>query len=251
MNSERLSGIDDLGLRPCAEALPVDSYRIEAPEGIVHINVSLDDKGQPFETFIIIGKGGSSEMAFAEALGRLISGHLRRSNPDEIASVLQFLVDQLEGIGGTDSIGFGSNRVRSVPDAVAGILRTYLESDEELNGNAGDVFDRVCNIELDGNNIPIGISLGEGGDISSVGIVDVEDQILDPQIIAITGGVCEFANSLLDIQQIRQRGEIADIADLILDIFTSDDPKHSTTQAISAEMAKMLLTHSETQVSTE
>jgi ribonucleoside-diphosphate reductase alpha chain len=75
--------------------------------------------GKPFELFAQIGKAGSDVVAFTEAIARLISLALRCGvSIDEI-------VTQLEGIGGARSVGFGPNRIMSVPDAVGQALRPW------------------------------------------------------------------------------------------------------------------------------
>ncbi|NLA07917.1 MAG: hypothetical protein GX872_09825, partial [Firmicutes bacterium] len=74
----------------------------------------------PIELFAQIGKAGSDVSAFTEAIARLISISLRSGvDPQEIAN-------QLTGIGGSRSIGFGPGRVRSVPDAIGQFLAGYL-----------------------------------------------------------------------------------------------------------------------------
>ncbi|MGE5587834.1 MAG: vitamin B12-dependent ribonucleotide reductase [Clostridia bacterium] len=79
----------------------------------------------PIELFAQIGKAGSDVAAFTEAIARLVSIALRSGvDPQEVA-------DQLVGIGGSRSIGFGPNRVRSVPDAIGRFLDGYLR---ELRG---------------------------------------------------------------------------------------------------------------------
>ncbi len=55
------------------EALRGTTYRMETPLGTMFVNITEDDKGQPFEVFLSLGKAGGSAMADAEALGRLIS----------------------------------------------------------------------------------------------------------------------------------------------------------------------------------
>jgi len=37
------------------------------------------------------------------------------------------IVEQIEGIGGSSSVGFGLKKVRSLPDAVAKVIGYYLE----------------------------------------------------------------------------------------------------------------------------
>ena len=88
------------------------TYRKETPLGVAFINVNEDDKGQPFEVFITLGKAGGSAMADAEAMGRLISLALRSGIG------LQSIVKQLRGISSDRAVGLGPNKVMSVPDAI-------------------------------------------------------------------------------------------------------------------------------------
>ena len=101
------------------------------PGGTAHVTMNDDDEGKPFEVFIDIGKGGSDIKAMAEALGRLASLVLRVSSPLTPRERIQEIVSQLSGIGGPRSMGFGRNRVRSLPDALAQALEEqYLLDDE-------------------------------------------------------------------------------------------------------------------------
>src|SRR5690606_28285532 len=78
----------------------------------------------PMEVYVNVGKAGSEVQALAEALGRVISVALQ-SGVDPRA-----LSRQLRGIGGSSPVGFGPNRVRSVPDAVGQVLEAVLEAAE-------------------------------------------------------------------------------------------------------------------------
>src|SRR5258708_1337643 len=51
--------------------------RVETPLGTMYVNITEDDKNQPFEVFISLGKAGGALMADVEAMGRLISLALR------------------------------------------------------------------------------------------------------------------------------------------------------------------------------
>jgi len=95
------------------------TYRIETPMGSSFITVNHDSDGNPFEVFVMIGKAGSEVAAMAEAIGRLISTTLRFGNHLPAKERARELMGQLQGIGGSRSVGFGQNRVRSLPDAVA------------------------------------------------------------------------------------------------------------------------------------
>ncbi|MBA3673270.1 MAG: vitamin B12-dependent ribonucleotide reductase, partial [Gemmatimonadaceae bacterium] len=63
------------------EKLRGTTHRLETPLGTMFVNITEDDKGQPFEVFITLGKAGGSAMADAEAMGRLISLALRSGIP--------------------------------------------------------------------------------------------------------------------------------------------------------------------------
>jgi ribonucleoside-diphosphate reductase alpha chain len=102
------------------------TYRIETPMGIAFITVNQDPDGNPFEVFVTIGKAGSEVAAMAEALGRLISTTLRFGNHLPARERARELMDQLMGIGGGRSVGFGPNKIKSLPDAVAKALGMHF-----------------------------------------------------------------------------------------------------------------------------
>lgn len=58
------------------DSVPGITYKITTSDGEAYITVNGTDKS-PFEIFINIGKSGTSTMANAEAIGRLISLALR------------------------------------------------------------------------------------------------------------------------------------------------------------------------------
>jgi ribonucleoside-diphosphate reductase alpha chain len=95
------------------------SIRKETPLGTMYVHISEDEKGQPFEVFINLGKAGGSAMADAEAMGRLISLALRSGIP--LVSVHK----QLRGISSDRPVGLGPNKVLSVPDAIGAALHEW------------------------------------------------------------------------------------------------------------------------------
>ena len=84
-----------------------------------------DEDGNPLEVFVEIGRGGSELKAMAEAMGRLMSVLLRMVSALSPKERVTQIVNQLRGIGGSRSTGFGSRRVRSLPDAVAQVLAEH------------------------------------------------------------------------------------------------------------------------------
>ena len=68
-------------------------------------------------------------MAMAEAVGRMISYAMQipsTMTPEERA---REIARQLRGIGGSRSVGFGPEQVRSLPDAIALALLKHLEAE--------------------------------------------------------------------------------------------------------------------------
>jgi ribonucleoside-diphosphate reductase alpha chain len=113
--------------RPRPRRLPGSTFQVDTPLGKAFVTVNENDGLQPFEVFIATAKAGSETAAVSEALGRLISYILRLGSPVPPKDRLLEVVRQLAGIGGGRPLGFGPNRVLSLPDGVAHVLADYLE----------------------------------------------------------------------------------------------------------------------------
>lgn len=114
--------------RKRARRLKGATYFVHTPVGKAFVTVNRNGEEEPFEVFANVGKVGSEGAAMSEALGRLISLVLRIPSHITPSERLEMVVDQLGGIGGARSIGFGANRVASLPDALAQVLREDLEA---------------------------------------------------------------------------------------------------------------------------
>jgi len=123
------------------------TFSVETPLGKAFITVNQNGGNHPFEVFINTAKAGSETAAVSEAIGRLISYILRLASPIPPRDRLSEIVNQLGGIGGGRSLGFGPHRVRSLPDGVGQVLNEYLkgETDPAImekkisgNGNLGE-----------------------------------------------------------------------------------------------------------------
>jgi ribonucleoside-diphosphate reductase alpha chain len=101
---------------------------VSTPLGKAFVTINENGGRQPFEVFVNTSKAGSDTAAVSEAIGRLISYVLRLASPVAPRDRLKEIWRQLSGIGGGRSLGFGPNRVRSLPDGVAQALAEYLES---------------------------------------------------------------------------------------------------------------------------
>ena len=112
--------------RPRPRTLHGETFTIATPAGKAFITINTNGGNQPFEVFINTAKAGSETAAVSEAIGRLISYVLRLASPIAPLDRLREVVTQLTGIGGGRSLGFGPNRVRSLPDGVGQVLGEYL-----------------------------------------------------------------------------------------------------------------------------
>jgi len=134
---EKKTEMDDYDVKPRPAAVKGYTYRIETPVGTAFVTVNHNGKtDHPLEVFISVGKAGSDVAADAEAMGRLISLCLRISSPGLSArEVTELIIDQLEGIGGGGSVGFGKEKVRSLADGIAKVLVKHISE----NGKGGEV----------------------------------------------------------------------------------------------------------------
>ncbi len=100
--------------------------RIETPLGTLYVTITEDDRAQPFEVFMSLGKAGGAIMADVEAMGRLISLALRSGIP------LKEIHRQIRGISSDRAIGLGPNKVLSVPDAVGIAIERWMQEKQGI-----------------------------------------------------------------------------------------------------------------------
>jgi ribonucleoside-diphosphate reductase alpha chain len=113
-------------VKPRPRSLTGRTYRIETPLGAAYIVVNDNGDGQPFEVFVSVGKAGSDTMAVAEAMGRMVSLMLRMPSPFSPTRRVEEIIAQLSGIGGARPLGFGPQRVLSLPDGIARVLAEHI-----------------------------------------------------------------------------------------------------------------------------
>lgn len=113
-------------VKPRPMVLQGSTYRAETPVGDAYITINTNGGNQPVEMFINVGKAGSDVTAMAEALGKIISLTLRMASPIPPIERVHKIAGMLMGIGGARSLGFGENRVRSLPDAVAKVIDRHF-----------------------------------------------------------------------------------------------------------------------------
>lgn len=110
--------------RKRAEFTTGRTYEVKTEQGDLYVTINADEKGI-IEVFLTLGKSGSFSAGYTEALGRLISMSLRSGIKPEM------ILKQLQGIRtSTPTLNKGMI-VYSVPDAVAKIIKKYLEETEK------------------------------------------------------------------------------------------------------------------------
>ena len=106
--------------------LPSITFKTISPQGTVFTTIS-EFENSPFEVFVNVGKAGTEACAEAESIGRLISLLLRSDMEKPTIERLRAVAGQLINVGSKESIGFGPNRVSSIPDGIAKTLVAYLD----------------------------------------------------------------------------------------------------------------------------
>jgi ribonucleoside-diphosphate reductase alpha chain len=98
--------------------------RIRTGYGNLYITINVRE-GKPFEVFAQIGKSGWSTMADTEAICRMISLLLRSNVP------VESVIEQLAGIGGESPLFQNGELIKSIPDAIAMVLRKHFGNGRE------------------------------------------------------------------------------------------------------------------------
>lgn len=108
----------DVTIRKRPECLNGYTKCIKTGRGKLYVTLNNDENNNPFEVFLRIGKSGMEDLAYSEALGRLISLSLRYGLP--VSSIIK----NLSGISGESPIWSEGRLIKSVPDAIAYIMST-------------------------------------------------------------------------------------------------------------------------------
>ena len=155
--------------KPRPRALTGKTYNVETPVGKAFITINENGGEHPFEAFINTAKAGSETAAVSEAIGRLISYVLRMASPISPTERMREIVRQLLGIGGGRSLGFGPNRVRSLPDGIGQVLDLYLREkagavhsiEEKSNGNGNGAIGHKLEAEAEAAAAPSVMKIGD------------------------------------------------------------------------------------------
>ncbi|BCS91374.1 MAG: vitamin B12-dependent ribonucleoside-diphosphate reductase [Candidatus Micrarchaeota archaeon] len=89
-------------------------------QGTLYVTANFDRDGNIVEVFIDIGKAGSEEKSYAEALGRVISKYLQEGGD------IKEIIRSLKGIRSNYVMWNEGNKIYSIPDAVAKALEEII-----------------------------------------------------------------------------------------------------------------------------
>lgn len=124
--AKKTNGERNSEIKPRPMVVHGATYQIDTPVGAAFVTINTNGNNDPLELFINVGKAGSDVTAMAEAVGRLASIVLRLQSNISSTERAKQIFNQLIGIGGSKSLGFGDKRVRSLPDAVAKVLAMHF-----------------------------------------------------------------------------------------------------------------------------
>lgn len=99
-------------------------------DGSLYVTINRGFRDEPFELFATVGKAGGKAAAYTEAIGRLISMALQYNIP------IEEIKKELRGISAGDPVGFGPERILSVPDGIGKAIEEFLDYEQ---GEAEDI----------------------------------------------------------------------------------------------------------------
>ncbi|MCL4447337.1 MAG: adenosylcobalamin-dependent ribonucleoside-diphosphate reductase [Thermoplasmatales archaeon] len=100
--------------------------------GKLYTTINFDENGSPVEIFVNVGKSGSEEKAYSEAIGRLLSLYLQQGG--DISKVVRALT----GIKGKTTTFVGGTKISSVPDGIAKAIDIAMKGEPPQSTLTGD-----------------------------------------------------------------------------------------------------------------
>jgi ribonucleoside-diphosphate reductase alpha chain len=150
------------------ELLRGTTRRVETPLGTMYVTITEDDRAQPFEVFMTLGKAGGALGADVEAIGRLISLSLRSGIP------ITEIYRQLRGISSDRVTGLGPNKVLSVPDAIGIAIERWMH---EKQGVQQDLLEAPATPRATPVTVTPPKAMGPGGTMSQGAPHDADQHV--------------------------------------------------------------------------
>jgi ribonucleoside-diphosphate reductase alpha chain len=105
------------------------TIKTATPFGKAYVTINESSSGDIEEVFVKIGKTGADIGVIADGLAIALTGALSpRLQALTPAERLAWIMKKFRGMSGATTVGFGVNRVDSLPDAIAKVLALYTES---------------------------------------------------------------------------------------------------------------------------
>lgn len=112
--------------------LQSETIKTATPLGKAYVTISRNDKAEIEEIFIKLGKAGADIAAISDGLAIALTGMLSpRFTHLTQAEKLDWLIKKYTGMSGANSVGWGGNRVDSLPDAIAKVIIEVTEGAPE------------------------------------------------------------------------------------------------------------------------
>ena len=141
-------------IKPRPDLVQGYTRKLTAPEGKVFITINSDEDG-PLEVFATVGRAGSDIEAMADGIGRLISLTLRLPSPLSQSERAKAVAENLRGIGGSRTVGFGPAQVRSLPDAIGKAIAMHF-GENVTNGHGAPATGSASVAAAEGGPKPSG-----------------------------------------------------------------------------------------------
>lgn len=108
-----------------------ETIKTPTPFGKAYVTINRNEDAEIDEIFIKLGKTGADIAAISDGLAIALTGMLspRIANLPQ-AQKIDWLTKKFRGISGATSVGFGPNRVESLPDAIAKVFTSAEVSEE-------------------------------------------------------------------------------------------------------------------------
>ncbi|WP_178023049.1 LAGLIDADG family homing endonuclease [uncultured Paenibacillus sp.] len=108
-----------------------ETIKTPTPFGKAYVTINRNEDAEVDEVFIKLGKTGADIAAISDGLAIALTGMLspRIANLPQ-AQKIDWLTKKFRGISGATSVGFGPNRVESLPDAIAKVFTSAEVSEE-------------------------------------------------------------------------------------------------------------------------
>lgn len=120
-------------------------YKQKTPLGKAYVGIFEDGNGDVAEVHIDLGAAGSDIAAIAKGMGITATGMLNpRLQTLTNREKVEWLIKQYSKISGSTFIGFGPQRVNSLPHAIAKVLEEHIDSVATDHSHTGAQSLDIC-----------------------------------------------------------------------------------------------------------